>query len=146
MAEASRVGFCIDQAFGNKLAPILRQLRAPGAPAIRDVWDENLVDTSDEVLLVTLGERGFATLVTRDSRMLSAAARRAAWRHSGVSVVMAEGRFGNLPLFEQARRLLWWWPAIVQQGHAGPQGGAWRISAEMVSGGMQQVFADRVAQ
>lgn len=143
MAAPSRVGFCIDEALGKTLAPVLRQLRAPGAPMIRDVWDEGLVGTSDEVLMSTLGKRDFVALVTRDSRMLSAAARRAAWRSSGVSVFMADGKWGNLSPFEQARRLLWWWPAIVQQGQAGPQGGAWRISVEMVPSGMQQVFADR---
>jgi hypothetical protein len=142
MAETGRVGFCIDESLGNALAPILRQLRAPGAPLIRDVWDEDLVGTSDEVLLSALGERGFAALVTRDSHMLSAAARRAAWRGSAVSVFLADGKWGNLSRFEQGRCLLWWWPAIVRQGRAGPQGGAWRISAELVSDGLRQVFAD----
>lgn len=143
MAALARAGFCIDESLGNKLAPVLRQLRAPGSPPIRDVWDEGLAGTSDEVLLKTLGDRGFAALVTRDSSMLSAAARRAAWRSSGVSVFMTDGKLGNLSLFEQARRLLWWWPAVAGQAQAGPQGGAWRISAELVPSGIQQVFADR---
>jgi hypothetical protein len=146
MAETGRVGFCIDEALGKSLAPMLRRLRAPGTPVIRDVWDEDLVGTSDEVLLSTLGQRGFAALVTRDSRMLSAAARRAVWRNSRVSVFMADGKFGNLSIFEQARRLFWWWPTIVQQGQAGPQGGAWRIAADLVPSGMRQVFADRGEQ
>ena len=95
------------------------------------------------MLLGELGNRGFLALVTRDSSMLSASVRRDVWRVSGVSVFMCEGKWGNLRLFDQARRLLWWWPEIIAQAAAGPQGGAWRVPAEMKPNGLQQVFAER---
>jgi len=127
---------------GRGLAAMLRGLRAPGSPAIHDVRELGLGGTSDEVLLTELAGRGFAALVTRDSSMLSASVRRDVWRRSAVSVFVCDGRWGNLALFELARRLVWWWPAIVTQAQAGPQGGAWRISADMTTTGMRQVLAE----
>ena len=70
--------------------------------------------TSDEVLMSDLGKRDFAALVTRDTSMFSASVRRSVWRSSGISVVMCDGKWGNLSLFENRRRLVWYWPMIVQ--------------------------------
>jgi hypothetical protein len=113
-------------------------------PTVQDVWELGLQGATDEVLLSELSKRGFAALLTRDTSMLSASVRRDVWRWSGVSVFMCDGRWGNLSLFEIGRRMVWYWPAIVQQVHAGPQGGAWRISAELREDGVRRVFADSV--
>jgi len=142
MAAGSRVGICLDESLRRRLAGILRELRAPGLPAITDFRELGLDGVTDEVLLAELGKQKFAALVTFDSAMLSASVRRNVWRLSGVSVFMTEGKWGNLLLFEKARRLIWWWPAIIDQARSGPQGGAWRLSAEMVPSGMQQVLAE----
>ncbi len=142
MVQAGCVGICIDEAAGRGFAQKLRDWRAPGKPDIYDVWDLGLNGTSDEVLLSQLGNRGFAALVTRDTSMLSASVRRNVWRSSGISVFMGDGKWGNLPLFEIARGLLWYWPMIVQQVREGPQGGAWRPSAELRRNGMHRVLAD----
>ena len=141
MVQEGSVGICVDEAFGPVLAPYLRRLRAPGAPGISDSWELDLVGTSDEVLLYQLGQRGFAALVTRDSKMLSATVRRDVWRSSGLSVFLCDGKWGNLKLFELARRLIWHWPAIVTQAREGPQGGAWRVSIEHRAGGLERVLA-----
>ena len=86
MAAAGRVGFCTDEACGRQIAGILRNLRAPGAPNIRDARELGLGGASDEALMAELGRRGFAALVTLDSRILSAAMRRAAWQQSGLTL------------------------------------------------------------
>jgi len=142
MAEAGRVGVCLDEAMGHPLADILRRLRAPVAPNIHDVQGLGLRSVTDEVLLAELGGRGFAALVTRDSSMLAASVRRDAWRRSGLCLFMCDGKWGNLPLFEIGRRLLWWWPAIVGQVQAAPRGGAWTLSAELLPSGLRRMFAD----
>ena len=142
MAPASRLGICLDEALGRKIAAILRDLKAPGAPNIHDARDVGLSGASDEVVLHELAGRRFAALVTRDSSMLSASVRRDVWRASGVSVFMYDGKWGNLLLFEQARRLIWWWPEIITQASGGPQGGAWRVPVEFKPKGLQQVFAE----
>jgi len=129
MVQAGRLGICIDEAFGRGFAQILRQWRAPGQPNIHDVWELGLNGTSDEVLLAELAKRNFAARVTRDSSMLSASIRRSVWRASQISVFMCDGKWGNLPLFEIARGLLWYWPIVVRQVNEGPEGGAWRLRA-----------------
>jgi hypothetical protein len=143
MVQAGRLGICIDEAAGRGFAQVLRQWRAPGRPDIHDVWELKLNGTSDEVLLSELGKRNFAALVTRDSAMLSASIRRSVWRVSAISVFMCDGKWGNLPLFEIARGLIWYWPMIVQQLQEGPQGGAWRLSVEAQMGGMRRVLTDQ---
>jgi hypothetical protein len=142
MVQTSRVGICIDEAVGRGFAAILRGWRAPGSPAIQDVWELGLNGTSDEVLLDKLRKRGFAALLTRDSSMLSASVRRDVWRTSSMSIFMCEGKWGNLPLFEIGRRLIWYWPAVVQQVQEGPQGGAWRISIDLRHDGIRRVLAE----
>jgi len=74
--------------------------------------------------------------------MLSASIRRNVWRASLISIFMCDGKWGNLPLFEIARGLLWYWPLIVRQINAGPQGGVVRLRAEPGTSGMQQVLTD----
>jgi hypothetical protein len=113
----------VDEAAGRSFAAALRRWRAPGAPGIHDVWELDLQGVSDEVLLSELAKRNFAALLTRDSSILAASVRRDVWRYSLLSVFMFDGKWGNLPLFELARRLVWYWPAIVQQANEGPQGG-----------------------
>jgi hypothetical protein len=76
MAQARRVGICLDESCGRPLAGVLRDLRAPGSPHIEDIREIGLGEVADDVLLMELGKRGFAALVTLDSRMLSAALRR----------------------------------------------------------------------
>jgi len=142
MVEAGRVGICLDEATGRGFVEVLRILRSPGMPAVQDVWELGLQGATDEVLLSELSKRGLAALLTRDTSMLSASVRRDVWRVSGISVFMCDGRWGNLSLFEIGRRLVWYWPAIVRQVHAGPQGGARRISSELREDGMRRVFAD----
>lgn len=140
MASEGSLAVCIDEALGRKLAPILRELRAPGAPAIEDTRELGLSGCSDEVLMAELRKRGFTIMVTKDSRILNAALRRAAWQASGLSLFILDGKWGNFRLFEQARRLIWWWPSVVEQAVAGPAGGAWRIAPDLQPSGMQQLF------
>ena len=130
MATTGRIGFCIDEACGRRIAPILRELRAPAAPEIHDIRELNLGGASDEVLMAELARLRFAALVTLDSRILNAAIRRAAWQRSGLTLLVLDGKWGNLPLFDQAQRLIWWWPDLVAKVGDGPQGAAWRIAPD----------------
>ncbi len=140
MAGEGRVGFCIDESLGRTIAPVLRQVRAPGAPDIHHVSELGLHGTTDEVLLHELGQRNFAALVTKDSRMLRAATRQAAWQGSGICLFVADGKWGNLPMFEQARQLLWWWPAMVAQAQVAPMGGAWQVTRDKGPSGLRRLL------
>lgn len=142
MASAGRVGFCLDETCGRRVAEALRDFRAPGAPHINDVREIGLSGATDEILMRELGRRGIAALVTLDSRILNASLRRAAWRESGLTLFVLDGKWGNLSLFEQARRLMWWWPLFAGKASDGPQGAAWRVPLETAAGKIARIFAE----
>lgn len=132
--------FCLDESLGVPLAGVLRQLRAPGAPGIHHMRELGYSGTSDEVWLAALPKADVHAVVTKDSRILNATVRRDVWRDAGLSLFVLDGKWGNLRLFEQARRLIWWWPAIVARAEAGPRGAAWRVSADLSASGMRRLF------
>ena len=138
MAAADRrVGICLDENCGRQIAPVLRALRAVPHPDIHDAREIDLGGTSDQVLMITLGQRGYAALITRDSSILRAALHRDAWRQSGLSLFVLDKKWGNLSLFEQARRLIWWWPELVRRSGDGE---AWLVSAETPGHGIKPLF------
>ena len=142
MAAPGRLGTCLDEACGRPMAAVLRTLRAPGSPDIHDVREIGLAGASDEVLMRELGQRGYAAMVTRDSSILNASLRRAAWRDSGLTLFVLTGKWGNLSLFDQARHLLWWWPTFASRVADGPHGSAWRIAPEMTASHIVRIFPD----
>jgi hypothetical protein len=87
----------------------------------------NLGGTSDKVLMIELANQGVHVLAAKDTRMLAASVRRDAWRSSGLTLFLLDGTWGNVSLFEQARGVFWWWPHLVAQAQAGPQGSAWTV-------------------
>ena len=141
MAEPGSLTYCLDETVGHQLPAILRQLRAPGAPRIHGVRELDLGGVTDPVLFAELHARDVQVMVTRDSRILNASIRRDAWRVSGVTLFVCDSRWGNLPLFQLASRHIMWWPRIVEQAEAGPQGAACRVPLN--DGAMVRLFADR---
>lgn len=85
-------------------------------------------DAPDEAWLTALGRKGHCVSVTRDGEILSAVIRRAAWRASGVSLLLLDKKWGHLPLREIARTLLYWWPHMVERANVGVPGTAWTVS------------------
>lgn len=149
MARASGLGYCLDESMGRPLAGTLRTLRtlrAPGAPAIHDIREPDLGGAHDETWLALLPGKGVHVMVTRDSSVLAASVRRGVWQAWGLTLFVLDGEWGNLRLFEQARRLIWWWPLIVQQAEEGPQGGVWRLAADFQASGMKRIFAAAEAE
>ena len=143
MATPGRVGFCLDEACGRPLAGVLRALRAPGTPNIQDVWELGLHGTADDILMIELGRRNFAALVPRDSRILNASVRRDAWQQSGLTLFVLTGKWANLDLFDQSRRLIWWWPLLTAQTDDGPQGAAWQVAPDLSEKNIVRIFGDR---
>lgn len=144
MAEGGSVAFCLDESMGRPLADVLRRIRAPASPGIHDLRELGLSGVTDPFMMVELRRRAVEAVVTKDSAILAAAVRRDVWRDLGLSLFVLDGRWGNLRLFEQARRLIWWWPIIVEQAREGPQGGAWGVSAELRIGAIRRLFPEPV--
>ena len=136
MAERG-LAFCIDECLGVKIAPMLRELRAPGSPFIHRVQELNLSGTKDEVLFGELHKRNFRAMITKDSAILSASIRRDARKATNLSLFVLHGNWGNLNLFEQACRLFWWWPLIVLETGREQQQSAWTVKRE-TSGSLER--------
>ena len=127
---------------GRPLADILCKLRAPCSPNIFDMRALGFAGAYDETWLAALPQKGVNAVVTMDSRILNASIRREVWRSAGLTLFVMDRRWGNLPLFEQGRRLIWWWPSIADAAATGPQGAAWSVSATLATSGLQRVFED----
>jgi hypothetical protein len=139
MAEAGSLSLCIDECMGSKIARVLRELRAPGAPNIHGVGELELSGVSDQTLFAELHKRKFQAMVTKDSAILSASIRREAWEGTELVLFVLHGSWGNLPLFDQARRLLWWWPAIFQTATEAVGPAAWTVRRDM-NGSLERKF------
>lgn len=111
------------------LRPVLLAARALPADRLRLLPDFGITaGTLDADLLARLGGRGRFALVTRDGRMLEPLLQREAWRASKVTLFLLAKQWGQLPLRELARRLLFLWPAVMAHAEQGGQGVAWRVS------------------
>ncbi len=147
MAPADGLAFCLDESMGRSLADILRRLQAPAAPAIHDLRELGFSGAADEVWMPTLTQQGIHAVVTCDSRILRATIRRDIWRAAGISLFIMAAKWSDVRLFDQARGLIWWWPSIVAQAEAGPQGGAWQVPFDVKGGGeLKRLFADPKSQ
>ena len=70
-------------------------------------------DTLDPVWLRGLGQREPDVIViTADPRISRSPVERAAWLESGLTIVFLRS-FADLPIWEQAAKLVKWWPEIV---------------------------------
>jgi hypothetical protein len=121
MAATVSLAFCLDESMGRNLADVLRRLRAPASPAIHDLRELGFSGASDEIWMFELGRRGIHAVVTCDSRILRATVRRDVWRAAGLSLFIMAAKWSDVRLFDQARGLIWWWPAIVGRRKLGPK-------------------------
>lgn len=129
MAAASGLTFVLDQNLGSKaLLEILRLARMPPENRITSLSELGFSpDALDEEWMPALGRMGSYVVVTRDGEILRASIRLAAWAASGISLVLLDGRWGQLSLPALVRALVYWWPLLVEQAEAGKPGTAWTV-------------------
>jgi hypothetical protein len=140
--EPGGLNICFDESMGRRIAAILVEVRAPGHPGIHDMRSFDLAGQSDELLMGELARRRMHVLVTKDSRILAASIRRDAWRASGLTLFVLDGKWGNLSIFEQVRGVFFWWPRLIRQAREGPQGSAWNVPVKLTESSMRRVFPD----
>ncbi len=127
----SGLTFVLDENTAGFL-PAVRACRALGYDRVTDLPAQGIAPgTLDPDLLRQLGARGRFALVARDGRMLEPLIQRQAWRESGVTIFILGKQWGNLPLAELSRRLLFLWPTLVEHAEQGGQGVAWRVSPKI---------------
>jgi hypothetical protein len=137
--------FALDRNLGPNVLRILQLAKIDPVGRITSLEEMGIAgNTPDETWLGELGKLGKFVAVTRDGDILNAIVRPAAWRSSGVSLLLLDRKWGSLPLREIARTLLFWWPHMVAHARAGVAGTAWTVSHNMPhapEGGIRLVTA-----
>lgn len=129
MAGASgSLTFVLDQNFGPSTLQLLRHARVEPVSRITSLAELGYpANADDEDWMPQLGKRGHHVVVTRDGAILQAAIRVNAWERSGLTLLLLDGQWGQLPFRELSRALLYWWPIMVEQSEAAKPGTAWTV-------------------
>jgi hypothetical protein len=126
--ETGSLTFCLDHNFSLHMLQVLRSIRMEPQGRITHFSEIGISrDAADEDWILDLRQKGNYAVITRDGDILQAAIRRRAWLQSGVMLFLLGKQWGQLPLGELARRLIFWWPALVQHAEAAQPGSAWTV-------------------
>lgn len=126
--ETGGLTFVFDQNFGEKTVDLLRLGRMPPVGRITTLTELGYAaDAPDEEWMPQLGAKGPHAVITRDGEILRASVRLDAWKASGLTLLLLDGRWGQLPIHDLTRALVYWWPLMVQQATAAKPGTAWTV-------------------
>lgn len=126
--KAGGLTFVFDQNFGPRTVELLRLGRMQPVDRITTLTELGYAaDAPDEEWMPQLGARGPHAVITRDGEILRASVRLDAWKASGLTLLLLDGRWGQLPLHELTRALIFWWPLMVAQATAAKPGTAWTV-------------------
>lgn len=113
------MNFFIDNNISPKIARALHELSngAPEEPShtvahLRDKFEANIPDVE---WISRLAEEGQWVVVAGDLRITTNAHEREAWMSSGMTAFFLKKGWMNVPYWEQARKLVTWWPRILDQ-------------------------------
>jgi hypothetical protein len=85
-------------------------------------------DTLDPVWLRGLGDREpDVVVISADPQITRSAHEREAWLASGLTIFFLRS-FADLPIWEQAAKLVKWWPAIVKEARRAKKGTGFLIT------------------
>ena len=104
--------FVVEHSVSPRLASALAVLAEPDHEVVhlRIHYEQ---DTLDPIWLRGLGEREpDVVVISADPRIARSVHERAAWLESGLTIVFLRS-FADLSIWEQAARLVKWWPQIV---------------------------------
>ncbi|MFC0389650.1 PIN-like domain-containing protein [Muricoccus vinaceus] len=126
--ETGGLTFVFDQNFGSRTVELLRLGRMQPVDRITTLTELGYAaDAPDEEWMPQLGARGSHAVITRDGEILRASVRLDAWKASGLTLLLLDGRWGQLPLHDLTRGLIYWWPLMVEQATAAKPGTAWTV-------------------
>ena len=132
-SSASGLTYVLDENWAS-IPALLKQARAVASDRTTTLKALDIpVGALDPDVLKQLGKLDRPVLLTRDSSMLGSVVQRGAWREAGVNLFLFGKRWGQLPLGELVRRMVFLWPSIVDQAEASAPGVAWRVNLTMPS-------------
>lgn len=127
--------FIFDHSFSPSLSEILAMLEGPAGNTIEHLRRFYPQDTEDTVWLPRLAQDApDVVIVTADPRIARSPQERAAWLQSGLTAFFFKS-FADLSRWEQAWRVVKWWPSIVDRAQGGRRGTGFMVS---VNGKIEQ--------
>ena len=130
--------FLFDRSLAPGLSRALAALSAPDGHEVHHIAERFGPEVADADWIGRLVEEGGWTLVALEARAAKNRHERDAWRRSGLTVVLLNRAWAGLPLWEQARRLVRWWPRIVDQAGQLPPGQILKIPVRYRGGRLRR--------
>jgi hypothetical protein len=122
------VKFISDHSLAPNLSEILAILEGPAGHAIEHLRRFYPQDTEDAVWLPRLAQDlPDVVIVTADPRIARSPQEPAAWLQSGLTAFFFKS-FADLSRWEQAWRVVKWWPSIVERAQAARRGTGFMVS------------------
>lgn len=113
--------FFFDRSLAPSLCSAIGALTRPDGHQVEHIAERFGPETADAAWIGRLAEEGGWVVVTLEARTAKNRHERDAWRRSGLTVVLLGRGWARLKHWDQARRLVRWWPRIAEQaGQAGP--------------------------
>lgn len=118
--------FVLDQNLSVHMLGILKSAKIGPTDRIKSLGELGFAgDAKDVEWIAGLGGKAFC-VVTRDNEILDNVVEHGAWKTSRLSLLILK-KWGGLPRPEIARRLLYWWPRMVEAAETGNEGDAWKV-------------------
>jgi len=108
------LNFLFDNNLPLRLARAISALDGSESTAIVHLRDRFPADTKDTQWIAELGTEGGWVIVSADQRIFRNKHEREAWRSSGMTAFFLAKGWGNQQFWEQAWRLVRWWPRITE--------------------------------
>jgi hypothetical protein len=116
------VKFVVEHSVSTVLTHAIAVLAKPDGHEVLHLRDHYHQSTLDPVWLRGLGQREpDVIVVTADTRISKSPVERAAWLESGLTIVFLRS-FADLSIWDQAAKLVKWWPEIVTNARRAPPG------------------------
>ncbi len=129
MARSS-LKFVLDQNLSVHMLGILKAAQVGPVGRITSLTELGFMgDTPDVNWIAELGGKGYC-VVTRDNEILDNVVEHGAWKASRLSLLILK-KWGSQPRPEIARRLLYWWPRMVETAETGHEGDAWKVPCQV---------------
>ncbi len=107
--------FFFDNTTPPRLAEALRAIEGKEGHSILHLRERFPPDTEDAVWITTLAGESDWIIISGDIRISKNEFERKAWLESGLTAFFLAKGWTNLKLWDQAWRLVRWWPDIVTQ-------------------------------
>jgi hypothetical protein len=119
--------FFFDNCLSPKLARAIAIIADTEIKHLREKFD---ADTADEVWIPALAQEGNWIVVTADTSITRGRTQRQVWQQSRLIGFYLAGSFPMLDVWEQAWRLVKWWPVILKQASLAAPGSTYLLALE----------------